>query len=612
MNKSRLVIPVMLMLLSLSCSAANLFLEAESFTDKGGWVLDSQFSLQMGSPYLLAHGLGEPVQNAKTTVHFPEKGKYNVWVRTKNWAPGKWKAPGIFKIIINGKEIPKELGTEKNWTWQYVENVSINKLESTIELKDLTGFDGRCDAIYFSTEKDTPPNDNQQLAIWRNKKLNTDKQLIEEKQFDLIIVGGGIAGCGAAIAAAEEGLNVALIHDRPILGGNASSEVRVHTLGITWKYDRILSKLNTGHWENGSDNAKVDETKRMNNMMSYKNIHLFLQYQAFNCDAIRDSIRWVDAREITTKKTVRFRAPLFADCTGDGWIGYWAGAQYMYGREPGTTFNENYASYKDRISTHFAMKDTVNDPRKTVVAENKDARVMGATLLWSTKDSDTACKFPEVPWAVAVAKDYASLAGEWQWEYSSDSLNQIDNAEEVRDQILRAIYGSFSNAKKDSKNTYKKLERVSYVSGKRESRRLIGDYVFTVNDAALGTKFEDAVVREIRPVDIHSQQSEINPELPEFLSNAMYLKTKEYFVPYRCLYSKNIRNLFMAGRNFSCSHLGLGGPRVMNTTGQMGCAVGYAASLCIKNSASPRDVYANHLSQLLKLIEDSNGKQKEQ
>ncbi|MEI7503809.1 MAG: FAD-dependent oxidoreductase, partial [Paludibacter sp.] len=180
--------------------------------------------------------------------------------------------------------------------------------------------------------------------------------------------------------------------------------------------------------------------------------------------------------------------------------------------------------------------------------------------------------------------------------------------EEVRDQMLRAIYGSYSNAKKDSKNDYKKLERVSYVSGKRESRRLIGDYVFTVNDAALSTKFDDAVVREIRGIDIHSQQSEIDPHLPEFLSNALYLKTNGYYIPYRCLYSKNINNLFMAGRNFSCSHLGLGGPRVMNTTGQMGCAVGYAASLCIKNSASPRDIYTKHLPQLLKLIEDSKGK----
>ena len=608
MKKSILNLIALLMLISVYSSGANLFLEAESFKDKGGWVLDSQFSLQMGSPYLLAHGLGEPVQNAKTTVHFPEKGMYHVWVRTKNWAPGNWKAPGIFKIVINGKEIPKELGTEKNWSWQYVKKVSIKQLESTIELKDLTGFDGRCDAIYFSTEKDALPNDNQQLAIWRNNKLNTDKQLIEEKQFDLVIVGGGIAGCGAAIAAAEQGLNVALIHDRPILGGNASSEVRVHTLGITWKYERILSKINTKHWENGSDDAKSDELKRMNNMKSYKNIHLFLQYQASNCQSTNNNIQWVDAKEFITNKIVRFRAPLFADCTGDGWIGYWAGAEFMYGREPSSTFNENYAPLKDRITTHFVIKETVNDSHKAIIAENKDGKVMGATLLWSTTDSDKPYHFPSVPWAVAVAKDYASVTSEWQWEYSNDSLNQIDNAEEVRDRILMAIYGSFSNAKKEGVNSYKKLERVSYVSGKRESRRLIGDYIFTVNDAALSTKFDDAVVHEIRGIDIHSQQSEINPNLPEFLSNAFYLKTNGYYIPYRCLYSKNINNLFMAGRNFSCSHLGLGGPRVMNTTGQMGCAVGYAASLCIKNSVSPRDIYAKHLPQLLQLIEDSNGK----
>ncbi|MEI7504012.1 MAG: FAD-dependent oxidoreductase, partial [Paludibacter sp.] len=399
MKKTRINIIAMLMLLTVSSSAANLLLEAESFKDKGGWVLDSQFSLQMGSPYLLAHGLGEPVLNAKTTVEFPEKGMYHVWVRTKNWAPGNWKAPGIFKIVINGTEIPKELGTEKSWTWQYVKKVSIKKLESTVELKDLTGFDGRCDAIYFSTKNLTPPNDNKELAKWRNEKRYKDKQLVDEKQFDLVVVGGGIAGCGAAIAAAEEGLNVALIHDRPVLGGNASSEVRVHTLGITWKYDRILSKLNTQHWENGSDDAKIDELKRMNNMKSYKNIHLFLQYQAFNCQSANNSIQWVDAKELTTNKTVRFRAPLFADCTGDGWIGYWAGAEFMYGREPSTTFNENYSELKDRITTHFAIKDTINDPHKTIIAESKDGKVMGATLLWSTKNCDKPYQFPAVPWA---------------------------------------------------------------------------------------------------------------------------------------------------------------------------------------------------------------------
>ncbi len=370
----------------------------------------------------------------------------------------------------------------------------------------------------------------------------------------------------------------------------------------------LFDLLNTQHWENGSDDAKIDELKRMNNMKSYNNIHLFLQYQAFNCQSTNNNIQWVDAKELTTNKTVRFRAPLFADCTGDGWIGYWAGAEFMYGREPSTTFNEKYAPLKDLITSHFVIKDTVNDPHKTILAKSKDGKVMGATLLWSTSDTDKPYKFPAVPWAVAVAKNYASVAGEWQWEYSNDSLNQIDNAEEVRDRMLMAIYGSFSNAKKESINSQKKLERVSYVSGKRESRRLIGDYIFTINDAALSTKFDDAVVREIRGVDVHSQQSEIDPHLPEFLSNALYVKTTEYYVPYRCLYSKNIGNLFMAGRNFSCSHLGLGGPRVMNTTGQMGCAVGYAASLCIKNSVSPRNIYTNYLPQLLKLIEESNGK----
>ncbi len=611
MKKSAFILILFILFASHNTKGASLFLEAESFEDKGGWVLDGQFSIQMGSPYLLAHGIGEPVENASTTVNFPQKGSYHVWVRTKNWAPGNWKAPGIFKLIVNGLEIPKELGTDGNWGWQYVDKITVNKLESTVELHDLTGFDGRCDAIYFSTEKISPPNDAKKLAQWRNEKLYKNNQVVDEKKFDLVVVGGGIAGCAAAIAAAEEGLDVALIQDRPILGGNASSEIRVHTLGITWKYERILSKINSTHWENGSDESKKDDLKRTNNVKSYKNIHLFLKYKAYQSHTVNNTIRWVDARELSTGKTVRFRAPVFADCTGDGWIGYWSGAEFMYGREPSTTFNENYTTLKNKIKSHFYAKDSLNDHNKALMAKEKDGKVMGTSVLWSTTDSDNPTEFPAVPWAMAVAKNNSASSGEWFWEYSADSLNQIDDAEKIRDYMLMAIYGSFSNAKKDVKNSNKKLYWVSYVGGKRESRRLIGDYIFTINDAVSSTKFKDAVVREIRAVDIHSAQSDMSPDKPDFYSNAMYVKSKEYFVPYRSLYSKNVNNLLMAGRNFSCSHLGLGGPRVMNTTGQMGCAIGYAASLCVKHKVNPRKIYTNYLPQLLDLIENSNSKIKQ-
>jgi hypothetical protein len=157
--------------------------------------------------------------------------------------------------------------------------------------------------------------------------------------------------------------------------------------------------------------------------------------------------------------------------------------------------------------------------------------------------------------------------------------------------MLRAIYGSLSKAKNDNKNDNIKLDWVSYLIGKRESRRLVGDHIFTFKDLRDLTKFKDCVVMEIREVDVHFQQNLKDEDKPDFLSTALFFETPKYYIPYRSLYSKNISNLFMAGRNFSCSHVGLGGPRVMLTTGQMGAAVGFASAICKQYSVNPRGVY---------------------
>jgi hypothetical protein len=249
---------------------------------------------------------------------------------------------------------------------------------------------------------------------------------------------------------------------------------------------------------------------------------------------------------------------------------------------------------------------------------------MGSSVLWGSENAGKPVKFPEVPWAMDVAQKYSEKNGEWQWEFSRNDLSQIDDAETIRDHMFRAIYGSFYNYKNqtaDNLNTDQvkigaidnklqqqkadslQLKWVSHLLGKRESRRLVGDYIFTFNDARDSTKFEDAVVFEKRAVDVHYQINLLNPDDPNFISEAMFYKTGLYSIPYRSLYSKNINNLFMAGRNFSCSHIGLGGPRVMRTTGQMGAAVGLAASVCKKHNVNPRDVYTTYLAEYLELIE---------
>jgi hypothetical protein len=201
-----------------------------------------------------------------------------------------------------------------------------------------------------------------------------------------------------------------------------------------------------------------------------------------------------------------------------------------------------------------------------------------------------------------VAGRYAAKEGSWQWEMISDKWNQVDNGEQIRDHMLKAIYGSFANEKKKPGNGNLKLEWVGYLLGKRESRRLVGDYIYTFNDMRNNVSFSDSVVVEEREVDVHYRQNMEDETQPDFLADALYYPVKRYYVPYRALYSKNISNLFMAGRCFSCSHIGLGGPRVMRTTGQMGAAVGLAASLCKEYSCTPRELYENHLDPYMKLV----------
>ncbi len=566
---------------------ARLLIEAESFANKGGWSVDQQFVEQMGSPYLIAHGLGQPVKNASTRVNVPADGSYRVWVRTKNWVPGDWKAPGRFNVRINGRRLSPEFGVLAGWQWQDGGTVELKAGEVSIELEDLTGFDGRCDAIYLTTDlSETPPNDLKSLRAWRDRLLGIPAVPPSAGRFDLVVVGGGIAGCAAALAAAEQGLTVALIHDRPVLGGNASGEVRVHTIGITGYAARILKGINSKHWPNGSELSLTDDRKRHATINAVAGIRQFLSWRAYGVEMNGDRIVHVNARHIETGEVRSFAAPVFIDCTGDGWIGYWAGAEHRYGREARDEFDEGWEQHGDMWSPAVP-----------------DKRVMGVSLLWNSEATATATAFPELPWAAPVAKDNVAIKGEWFWEYSRNDLDMFENAEEIRDHLLRAIYGTFANAKKKPQYATHALRFVGYISGKRESRRLIGDYLYTLKDMTEGRTFPDAVATETREVDLHYQRNYKDPRYPyDFFSTALFKKVPRYYIPFRSLYSKNIANLMMAGRCFSCSHVGLGGPRVMNTCGQMGAATGYAAALIKKHNTTPRGVYQDHLAELLRLV----------
>ena len=568
---------------------ATLLVEAESFGDKGGWVVDQQFMDNMGSPYLLAHGRGESVADAVATVEFPSTGTYKMWVRTKDWVPGVWDSPGTFQVLIDGTPAGTTFGTVAGWGWQDGGTINVTDTNVSIRLHDLTGFDGRCDAIYFDTNTSAVPVDfdaenpdvNRQ---WRNGLRGLPSIPPDAGQFDVVIVGGGIAGCGAALAADKEGLSVALIQDRPLLGGNASSEIRVHTLGVHGEGGDILTQLDTKHYANGSASSMVDQSKREAAMAAATHVTIFSSHRAYDVQMSGSEIVSVDACSTLTGAALRFRSNIFIDCTGDGWIGYWAGADFRYGRESKDEFGEEWATHGDLWSPTVP-----------------DNRVMGSSLLWNSKEMGSPSTFPSVPWAMDVAQTQSSTSGGWNWEYSDNDKHQIDDAEEIRDHLLRAIYGSFYNAKQ-SDNANRKLNFVGYLNGKRESRRLMGDYIYKQSDGTSGTLFDDAVVQEIRSIDVHYQKILNGTSTVDFLSKALFKDAPHYYIPFRCLYSRNIDNLMMAGRDFSCTHIGLGGPRVMNTCGQMGIATGYAASLCKKYDANPRGIYTSHIEELKGLV----------
>ncbi len=569
-----------------SYATNGVLLEACSFSNKGGWVLDTQFYHQMGGNYLLAHGMGEVVADAGTTLEISDDGDYFVYVRTKNWVPGKWKAPGRFKVEINGEKLTGEFGTQPGWNWQDGGRIRLRAGKNKVVLKDLTGFDGRVDAIYFSPFKNPDlPLKTADVIGWKDEVSGRSKKKVNSERFDLVIVGGGLAGCAAALAADKEGLKVALIQDRPVFGGNASKEFSIATLGIMGKGTHILSKINN-LWGFGDDIA-LNQAKREATMAN-SGVHLYPNMMAIGIEKSGDKIVSVDARNTESGIIKRFVSPLFVDCSGDGWLGCFAGAEYRYGRESYKEFDEQWVEKGEKWSPATA-----------------DDLVMGATVIYNSEKEVDACSFPEVPWAMDVAKDKEGLKSTWRWEYLTNDLSQVDNFEEIRDHLFRAIYGSFYNAKQKKENANKKLARMTFIAGKRESRRIVGNYIYTMKDMTEHRTFFDTVAEEQRAIDVHYPQIKYGGRDSDydFKSEACFYELEKlYYLPFRSLCSKDIPNLMMAGRCFSCSHVGLGGPRVMLTGGQMGIATGYAASLCKATGKMPKEVGVDHIDELRKLI----------
>ncbi len=580
-------------------AANNIFIEAESFQNKGGWLVDQQFSDLMGSTYLIAHGMGVPVADAETTVEFPSNGEYNVFVRTFNWT-SPWfngEGPGKFKLLVNGESNGVVLGASgSQWHWQNAGKYTIINKTAKVALHDLTGFNGRVDAVYFTKGNTPPPNDIDKLAKFRKKQLNIPKQPEKAGDFDFVVVGGGVAGTTAAISAARLGLKVALIQDRPVLGGNNSSEVRVHLGGRVSiepfpALGEVVKEIGPSRGGNAQPGDYYEDEKKMEIVLSEDNISLFINYRAYAVKTKGNKITEVHARHTENSKEISFTAPLFADCTGDGTIGVLAGADYTMGREARNEFGEPTAP------------------------ETADKMTMGASVQWYSKEENIPSDFPVFQYGVIFNEKNSEKVtmGEWTWE-TGMNYDQITEFERIRDYGLLVVYSNWSFLKNFSsekeKYSKRKLDWVAYIAGKRESRRLIGDHILREQDLTGHVIYPDASAPTSWTIDLHYPDPKNTEHFPEneFKSIAVHKPIHYYPVPYRCFYSRNVDNLFMAGRNISVTHVALGTVRVMRTTGLMGEVVGMAASVASKNSTTPRGVYQNHLPELKVLLEKGVGK----
>jgi len=581
---------------------------ASRFADKGGWTVEQQFIHQMGSSYLLAHGIGvAPVADAKTSFHVETEGEYTLFVRTKNWTK-YWSdgpTPGIFQVLVDGIADGETFGTglsastgnvSTEWIWQKGGTVRLSEGVHEIALHDLTGFDGRADAIYLTRSGDIPGDSLEVYKSMREAFLG--EETIEDKgDFDFVVVGGGIAGECAAISAARLGLKVALIQDRYVLGGNNSSEIRVGLGGRInlppyGSLGYIVNEIGPERGGNARGAHNYEDDRKMRVLLEEKNITLFLGYSVVSCEKEGKAIKAVNAMEVTEQKLIRVSGKMFSDCTGDASLAVMAGAETLSGRESRSSFGESLAP------------------------ETADDLHMGGSIEWYCEDHNVPCSYPDsLDWGLELDETTIEPVhrANWYWECGMH-YDPIREAEKMRDYGMYVAYSTFSycknrySAKEDWECTH--LIWVSHVIGKRESRRIVGDHILTQNDILRKIPYEDASASVSWNIDQHFPRKDNAAVYPgdEWLSEGHLTPVTPYGIPYRCFYSKDLSNLFMAGRDISVTHVALGSTRVMRTCGMIGEVVGMAASICVAEGTTPRGVYENHLEDLKQLMRKGTGR----
>lgn len=415
-----------------------------------------------------------------------------------------------------------------------------------------------------------------------------------EASYDVVVVGGGMSGVCAAIAAARHGAHAALVHNRPVLGGNASSEIRMHICGALGTGHNRANARETGILEeimlenrhrNPQHSFSIFDTILWEKCRFQDGLDLYLNTHIHAVDG-RRRITAVRGEQLTTEKTFRLTAPLFIDATGDGTVAALAGARVMQGREAASTFGEAHAP------------------------DEADGYTMGNTLLFDTVDMGRPVPFEKPPWAYTFTEEDLAgrnhkevTSGYWWVEIGGAGQDTVADGEEIRDDLLRAVYGVWDHIKNsgDHGAANLALSWVGFLPGKRESRRIRGDYVLREDDLTSGRIFDDAVAYGGWPIDLHVPKgirTRLDPttfvDLP-----------RVYTIPYRCLYAKDVDNLFVAGRAVSASHVAFASLRVMGTCAVMGQAAGTAAALAAARGLGPREL-GNQVTELRQLLADDD------
>ena len=413
----------------------------------------------------------------------------------------------------------------------------------------------------------------------------------EVRDYDVVVIGGGLAGICAAISSARNGSKTVLVQDRPVLGGNSSSEMRVHVHGVTRLRPDNKPERETGVLEelllhnrfyNPQESFPVWDHILYDYVTREPNLELVLNTQAV--EAIMDGSKIRSARcwQSTTEKELIYNGKIFIDCSGDGLLAATSGALYRTGREASSEFDEKSAPGE------------------------ADGWQMGATLLLQAKDMGKPTPFVAPPFAIKYEAEKSHPGrgfalfqnGIWWIEIGSDD-DIIADAEKNREKLMGYLYGVWDYIKNSGKFPEAEnlaLDWVQSLPGRRESRRFIGDFIMSEKDLTQHRHFKDAVAYGGWSLDEHCWAGIENLEDPPSYWHHHFERI--YEIPFRSLYSKNISNLLFAGRNISQTHIALSSSRVMGTCALEGQAVGTAANLCAKKGVNPRVIYNDHMDQL--------------